>query len=341
VGEGWLLAWLFSVPKGKAVWVMVVANYASAWLGGLFARGAIIEALPMDLNNGWRWFWCMVVVTYIMTLIIEWPFVAWTLRGTRDWFKLSLRSSLLVQSASYAVIFGWYWMFSGTSLYTQMNIVSPSDLSLPDSVLVYYIDPLHGDVYKRWLTGSESEKVYVLDSKHENDRLYVLANESNTNRWDIGARLETGDRQNPRFIDLVTNLMVEAAPDRLSTFIDPPGTWDNFGRVPSIGSATNSHWEFWSGYWSMEGLEASDTTTAKLTRFAYETPFGAWRVRNAVHLPSDKVLFQLGDDQICAFDPTTRKVALLWHGRGPLAMIEKIRPEKRDEATTITSDTGN
>jgi len=77
VGEGLLLAWLFSVPKRKTVLVMIPANYASAWVGGLFIRGAIVRALPMDLNNGWRWFWVMVVVTYVITLIIEWPFVAW------------------------------------------------------------------------------------------------------------------------------------------------------------------------------------------------------------------------------------------------------------------------
>ncbi len=56
---------------------------------------------------------------------------------------------------------------------------------------------------------------------------------------------------------------------------------------------------------------------------AYETPFGAWPVRNAVHLPSDKVLFQLGDDQICGFDPVNRRVALLWRGRGAVPVIKK------------------
>ena len=41
IGEGLLLAWLFSVPTGKSVAVMILANYASAWLGGLFIRGAL------------------------------------------------------------------------------------------------------------------------------------------------------------------------------------------------------------------------------------------------------------------------------------------------------------
>jgi hypothetical protein len=92
--------------------------------------------------------------------------------------------------------------------------------------------------------------------------------------------------------------------------------------VQALGSATNSQWEFWAGFWPMEGLGASQKATGKRLGFSYETPFGAWSVRNAVHLPNDKVLFQLGDDQICGFDPAQRRVALLWHGRGPVAVIE-------------------
>jgi hypothetical protein len=339
MAEGLLLARLFSISKGKAVWVMIVANYVSAWLGGLFAREAIVQALPMDLNNGWRWFWCMVVVTYVMTLIIEWPFVAWMFRGTQDSLKRSLRSSLVIQSASYLVIFGWYWMASGTSLYTRMDVVSPSELSLPGSVSVYFIGPTDGNVYKRKLAGGEAEQVHVLHSKDENDRLFVRPNKSDTNNWDLVARLESNDRNNPDFVEVLTNLLVEAAPDWRSTVTEPPeyeGTWFNFGQVQSLGNATNSHWEFSSGFWAAQGLRASDERTNQSVRFSYETPFGAWMVRNAVHLPSDKVLFQLGDDQICVFDPATRKVALLWHGRGPVAVIEKSRSEKGGEAAGIT-----
>ncbi len=334
VGEGLLLSWLFSVPKRKSIWIMIPANYASAWLGGLFIRGAIVHALPMDLNNGWRWFWVMIVVTYLMTLIIEWPFVAWCFRGKQDWLKRSLAASLVVQSASYVLLFGWYWMASGTSLYTKMNIVAPAELSLPDSVLVYFIDPVDGDVYKRQLAGKGAEKIYTLHSKDDNDRLFVQPSKSDTNHWDLVARLEREDRRDLLLVKVLTNLMVEAAPD-WRTHTDPPqhdGTWFSFGEVQGLGSATNSHWKFWSGFWPVEGLRASNETTSQSVQFSYETPFGAWMVRNAVHLPSDKVLFQLGDDQICMFDPVNRQVALLWHGRGPLAVIDKSRVEQNGVA---------
>ncbi len=330
MGEGMLLAWLFSAPKAKSVSVMVLANYLSAWLGGWLIRGAIVKQLPLDLTNGWKWFWVMVVLTYCLTLLLEWPFIAWCLRGTQDWLRRSMRASLVVQSASYLLLFGWYWSASGTSLYTKMDIVAPTDLSLPESVLVYFIAPSDGNVYRRQLVGGDAQQVFELHSTERYDRLFVRPGLNDTSRWDLVARLDGKDHRGVRFVDVLTNLLVEAAPDWRSTHTDPPryeGTWFSFGEVQGLGSATNGQWNFWAGFWPVEGLRASHKITGERVRFSYETPFGAWMVRNAAALPSDKVLFQLGDDQICAFDPVTRRVALLWHGRGPVPVIESANAE--------------
>ncbi len=318
IGEGLLLGWLFSVPKRRNVPVMILANYTSAWIGYLFISSSMVTARPMDLNNAWTRFWVMVVVTYGMTLILEWPFFACCFLGMQNWLKRSLRATFMLVTASYIVVFGWYWLASGTSLYTKMHIVAPADISLPKSVVVYFIASADGNVYKRSLGGGSEQKVYDLHSTDKNDRLFVRPNATDKNRWDLVARLET--------VAVLTNLPVEAAPDWRSTQTNPPeyeDTWFNFGKVPKLGDAKKSQWEFRTGFWPAAGLRASNEATREEMRFAYETPFGAWTVRNAVHLPSDKVLFQLGHDQICAFDPVTRRVALLWHGRGPVPVIEK------------------
>lgn len=212
-----------------------------------------------------------------------------------------------------------------------MQVVAPQDLALPESVLVYFIASSDGNVYRRDLASKDAQSVFELQSKHGNDRLFVRPSPLDTNRWDLMARLETGDRRSPRFVEVLTNLHVQAAPDWRSTHTDPPdyeGTWFSFGKVQGLGSATSSQWGFWAGFWPVEGLRASQKDTGIRVRLSYETPFGAWTVRNAVHLPSDKVLFQLGDDQICGFDPVERRVALLWHGRGPVPVIEMGMPNK-------------
>jgi hypothetical protein len=326
-GEGWLLSKLYQVPKLKSVLVMIAANYTSAWFGEFFVGNIAFRSMPLDLNNAWRWFWIMVFATYCMTLVLEWPFIAWCLRATQDWWRRSLKATIITQSASYIVLFGWYWIASGTSLYTQMNIVKPTELSLPESVLVYFINSEDGHVYKSHLPGTDRLKIYELHSSNSDDRLFTQLNAMDTNYWDLVARLVTADDQKPNLVNILTNMQVEATPDWRRDFDDERpsdlGPRLNFGRAQKLGSATNSHWEFRSRLWAIEGLQATDTTTRKTTRLAYETQFTAWLVRNAVQLPSDMVLFQLGDDQICIFEPASKKVALLWRGRGPVPVIEK------------------
>jgi hypothetical protein len=100
--EGWLLMRWFSAPSGRAIAMMVGANYFSAWAGGLFLRGAILSSLPIDLNNGWQWFWVMVVVTFGITLLLEFPFVYWLLRKDSNSLRRTITSSLLIQGISYS-----------------------------------------------------------------------------------------------------------------------------------------------------------------------------------------------------------------------------------------------
>jgi hypothetical protein len=332
--EGMLLAWLFSAPKMRSVLTMILANYLSAWAGRIFTIYAVHIAWPPDLNNAWKFLWIMVGLTYGMTLVLEWPFVAWCVRGAHGWFRRSLRASLVVQSASYAVLFGWYGMVSD---YTRTPVVAPSVLSLPDGVTVYYIGDADGDVYRRSLTAREAQRICELQSRRANDRLLLRPSEVNTNHWDLVARLETEEFRNPRFVIVQTNLHAVAAPDLEPHLADPlyQGTWDNYGKVPDLGSATNGDWKFSTGFWPGVGLQASNKATRAQVRFAFETFFVDWAVRNAVHLPTDKVFFQLGHYQLCAFDPSTLQVALLWRGRGPVAVIEE--PCEQDESPSNTN----
>jgi hypothetical protein len=321
--EGALLVKFFSLRKGRTLWLLIAANYFSAWVGGWLVCGPLVRMLKLDLNNAWRWFWVLAVVTYFMTLVLEWPFVALSFRGSKDWFKRSLKGNLLVQTASYLLIFGWYWMASQTSLYTQMHIVSRDNISVPKSVVLYFISAVDGDVYERSLQTTESHKVFDLKSTNENDRLFVQRSESNC--WDLAALGEGADDLNPQVISVQRCFASEAVLDERTNYNGSErGTWGNFGEVPRLGDAGTNRWEFWAGFWAAEGLRSLYGKKEPRVGFSFETPFMQWEVRNATQLPTDEVIFQLGEDQICIFDPASKKVALLEHGRGPVvALAEK------------------
>lgn len=323
--EGVLLAKGFALSKKKCIGLMILANYFSAWLGGLFIAGGISRSLLLGLYNAWPFFWFMVLVTYVITLALEFPFVAMAFRGDPSWLRKTFRGSVLVQTVSYVLLFGWYWLASGTSLYTKTDVVDLSAICLPDKVSMYFISADDGDVYAGALRDSTWRKVCDLNSTNLNDLLLVRPSPQDTNSWDIVARMETTDRQKPIFLTIEDRFTGDVAPSWRTMNTDPPqfeGTSFNFGRVPKLGDAHASHWDFWAGFWPIEGLHGSETNSGKSVSFSLETPFVAWSVRNATHLPGNKVLLQLGKDQICVYDPEKKQIALVTRGRGPIAVGE-------------------
>ncbi len=122
--EGWLLARVFHLPKRRCIWLLIFANYLSAWIG-VMLTSYLFHEYATDIYSGLRVTWMLVAATYFLTVVVEWPFVALCFRNAPQWLPSSIKSSLLIQSASYALLFGGYWLLSSTSLYTGMKVVPP------------------------------------------------------------------------------------------------------------------------------------------------------------------------------------------------------------------------
>lgn len=327
VAEGALLAAIFRLPYGKSIGLLVLANYFSAWVGGVFLRSAIVSRASLDVYNAWPFFWTMVAAAYGITLAMELPFVLLALRRTPGWVFKSLWGSLVVQTASYCLIFGWYWTLSGTSLYTEAKVVEPSAMSLPEDVVLFYISARDGDVYARPLAGNDEEPVYPLHSSGLDDRLFFRRLPGETDRQELVARVVDKQRE-ATFVPLGRTFPVDVVPALDGGAADASqavGNWFSFGTASRLGVGDDSDWRFSSGFWALEGLEVErgDVPNSRV-RVCYETPFGHWEVRNVIHLPADKALFQLGPDQICVYDPETRQLALLVKGRGLTAVVEPL-----------------
>ncbi len=182
--EGMILAWAFKLKSSRCAWIMILANYFSSW-GGMFLNSAITDCLSLNLYNAWIWFWVMVGIAYLMTLILEWPFVFFCLRKSPNRFKKSLWGNLLVNSISYALLFGWYWCASGKGLYRNVSIVQPSQMIMPTNAVVFFISATNGNVCSLNLATRESKKILELKSIDKDDRLLVEPSKLDTNNWDI------------------------------------------------------------------------------------------------------------------------------------------------------------
>jgi len=317
VAEGLMLVFLFKRPPGRCVAVMIVANYFSAWVGGVFLISKISGALDLDLYNAWRWLWYMVAVSYVLTLFLEWPFVALCLLKNAGWFRKSIWGSLVVQSASYLVVFGWYWAASGTSLYTDLTIVPPSAVSLPKDATVYY--ETDGRVYARDAGSGETAKIDGSKAAAKRGQLYLRESRSAAGCWDLVVGAERpAEPPVPSPSDRIISSGVKCV------VADPPrGGLRPGGDVPRF-HADKSGWRFWFG-WMAGRLDGYNENTGKGVRVSLETPFLTWPVYYPTQLPTGQVIFQLGENQICIFDPNEKKIALLAKGRSPVVTMKDSR----------------
>jgi len=334
--EGLLLAKVFGRSTRKCVGLLILANYFSAWLG-TFLIQPMAHSLPMDLRSAWPLFWLMVAVTYALTLVLEFPFVALAFRGDPSWRRKSIRGSFLIQTVSYAILFGWYSLASSATLYTRTDVVEISAMSLPESVLVYFISVDDGSVYGGSLRERQWRRVFDPPSQHQIDCLLIRRSPQNANTWDLVARPETKDYLGPDFRprkpDLITleeGLAAAAVPSWRGMNPDRPGgEWPNhFGQAPKLGDAQSSSWEFQVAIYAEKGLRGADAASKRAVSLSFATPYMMWHIMNATHLPTDKVLLQLGDDQICVYDPIKNQIALLARGRGPIAVMDKREPKQ-------------
>lgn len=315
LAEGWLLARVFGLAVRRCAWWMIIANYLSAWIG-VSLMGFLFARYATDIYSGLLVTWLLVGGAYLLTLIIEWPFVAVCFRGTQHWLNASIKGSLLVQSASYLCLFGGYWLLSGTSLYTGMQVVSPEQMSAPHGVVMFFISSEDGDVYRSELGSRSDIKVAKLGSTNfHNDHLELRDSEIGSNRWDIAAVFER--HQSRVVVPTISSKQQISDKEGWKT-----SQYYGWGITPfQVGDATNSDWHFGWAHWPDIGMWARNGS--RTVRIAYGTPFGGYTPYRVIHLPDDKALLQL-DKQICLVDILGNKIARIRKGYGMLAFQQNL-----------------
>ncbi len=309
--EAAVLARMFKLPFRRSAAWLIVGNYLSSWVG-FFGLGRLERVVQPDLYGGWRFGLAMVAATYLATLVLEWPFVALAVRGSPGWLRRSTTGSLVVQTASYLILFGAYALVSSTSLYTRTTLASPGELPLPPGVQVYYFGAGGTDVY-RLVGGAPPVRVLAFRSTDRRDSLRFQRSPGDSLAWDLVA---VHASEPPAEIARVAATAVVRAPR--------DSVWNSSlysAAVPRIGSAVESAWRFRASPWSTEGLRATNHVTGERLHLAFGTPLIGWAIWQGIHLPGDRLLFMLGEDQICLLDVATRRVALLGRGSGIVALV--------------------
>jgi len=318
VVEGCLLRWLFLAPAGRAIPALIAANYVSAWAGA-FLLGWGADLPDVTIENVRGWFAAFVIVAYVVTLAIEYPFFWFVLRGQARPGVRAVKATVVVNAISYGALFAWYWLASGTSMMTQLDVRPVAELSPPEKCALYFLTPDGGQIVRTDLRGQHRETVRTVAVGSSDDRLYARKEADGSFSLYLHRRAEDDSKGRE---ELIARGFARKVPVDWDTRVRPsdrvPGTWGNFGAVPSL--TVGSAWEDRVGFWPVEGIRGENKADGRKFRFSLETPFAAWPVRNATQVEGDMVVFQLGRNQICLLDPATRRIALIVRGQGPIVV---------------------
>lgn len=322
--EGLLLASIFKCSKWKSILILVAANYASAWAGGFFVTGYLASLPDITIETIKLWFLAFVSAAFVVTLLIEFPFFWFALRSREHPLRRALVATPVIHGVSYALLFGWYWMASGTSMMSKLEVVSADEMKVPESYALYFISSDGSKILSMELNDSSSTQlVSEIAAPHQNDRLFVRPHDSSG--FDLFVYLDSEERgveTEARVLEAfseqapVESRIAEGHSEKAE------GSWFNFGPVPTIAPVTD--WKFRTGFWPVEGISGDNERTRESFHYSLELPFAAWPVRNATHIAGDYVVAQLGDDQICMIHPASSRIALISRGKGPIVAKPKL-----------------
>jgi len=343
--EASVLAKVFHLPKLKTNAAIIAANYFSMIVGLLIIRAAwtpLERLLPgqAPLYKGAALLLLLGLGSWMLSVVLEWPFCAWTLRTERtprsqNSWRTSLRASVIAQTASYALLVPFYLLVSPISLYTQSRIQHSLAFVKPSQAVVYYINTQDGGVWRIRMDGTEETKVLDAHVQDNNTRLFLRPNVK-SGLSDLGMAEQISSADSPtKYTTKYTMLLTGVG----SGFVPMPNTrkghervtWGNFGQPDDLRLGERG-WTVFTGYWAAEGItifhgKSSDFwSNSRVYTLAFETPFEQWNCRNATVLPGNQVVFQLGQDrtdaQVVILDMEHRNLACLTMGQGPVVVLD-------------------
>lgn len=335
--EGFVLARAFGARPGRAVGLMILANYGSAIVGAAtigWASGVVADSLgAATLDNIGLRLGVLLAVYFVVTFTIEFPLVWCALRPTNRSRKVVAGSALLVNLLSYAALAVLYFGASGHSLLTDFDRESSLSWVSPHrNTWVYYIDDqtdrlakVRPDGTGRINLDAEIPEFSVRDSRENwlyGGHLVAMAESDDS----FSLRSCSDFRNQSKVSELPVVLgpirgrfptnrapEIEQIPDQLP---QPVGPGASFSSTPR---------EIRAGFWPVEGLRVRENGT-ELCRVSWETPFEAWHSRSATELEDGLIVYQLGYAQIAILDPVAKRISLVARGRCPVVVIEEEPP---------------
>jgi hypothetical protein len=299
----------FFRPGQRAPWgTMIVANYFSSVLGlflmPFLAHGLGVVLLGAEpLHHLTRWVWGVLGGAFVLTVILEWPFVWPALPPAPHIARRSLVACCVAQAATYLLLLAPYWLLS--DILSDVQVAAPAQVSRHPKAEVLLLS----------LDGREMHRVLLDGSPARFERaLPVLPMPAEELR---GLGVPQGGRAaglwlDGRLLDDAPSLVSRLAPDADAT---------GYRVVADFRPKEQRVWNVDADPYR-GGLDLDKYAAGKLEeRFfvSVTTPVHSWGARAVTVLPGDQVVFEL-EGQVVLLDIPTRRLALVAIGRSPVVL---------------------
>lgn len=158
--EALILHRLYRIDLMRAVTVMVIANYTSAFTGFYLINTGTIPVLVRPLID--QFFLTLGTVfglAFLITLIIEMPFVRFIFKRDGLGWRPTFAGLIIIHMVTYAMMTSLYFYVSDISLYSKTKTVPLEKLFLPDDIVIIYVEANGGSLVVLNHDGSEIKRL--------------------------------------------------------------------------------------------------------------------------------------------------------------------------------------
>lgn len=313
--EGFIIAKFFKNRYVRSISIMILANYISMVIG-IFTIGILHKSLRgiASINNILYVILGTFLITYVITIIAEWPFCFWIMKGKEARGRRSLKASIILQTLSYAVLIPLYLSASGVSLITNVKVDNTLSFLKTNNALIYFISLKDGALYRINADRSGMQKVEDAGLKNEYSELFIC-NKNGKSTLNAYWYVRVNNKYEYRSKVLLDDVRGFTA---VSETCDSKDRWYGIDFRPE----NMRDWKISTGTWAIEGLRGKNVKTGETFRIALETPLEDWPISKASILPGDQVICQIGP-QIVLVDLNTRHIGLITFGLSPVVILEK------------------
>ncbi|MBX7245632.1 MAG: hypothetical protein K1X53_09030 [Candidatus Sumerlaeaceae bacterium] len=327
--EGLLVARFFKIPTGRAVGILILANYVSGISGFILAN---LSAFWANDGNPLSHLGAKValafLVTYITTLILEWPFCYW-MASKPDRARKATIINFTAQSCSYLLIVLPFLLYSSNlTLLSNARIESNVEFAKKPVGWVYYLSRESGDVCRIRTDGTGQELITRLQEE-QREGVLVWHRDALSEPWKL--LLVNGWGPDP--YDVMTTVPVtHKSTERASALTHTNFFMASHRALDLQDTSTLNRWAAGSFGWATPGLRFWQTTDKlddtlyfgqgiwKAEGIGLETVGNSWRCGFPTVLPSGQIVCQFGDN-IFLFDPETRQLGFLATGENPAVIV--------------------